>query len=215
MGSMKPGPIGITDDSPGTNVTGVHQHFRRPGPIGMNLTDTASSAKLEKGKGLKNKRLEENKALLENKNVKAFLAAISAAEGGGYDFKYGAVKGKKDDKWRFSDFSTHPGAGFNGKITAAGLYQINRDTWKEMGGKMGLSDFSPMTQDLIAVEILRTIGAIDNIESGDVSSALSHASRRWSSLPQGAGMAGRYPPQPYMNYDDFVGTYKTNGGSTK
>jgi hypothetical protein len=43
----------------------------------------------------KHTRLEENQAYLAHPNVAAFLKAIAEAEGGGYDFKYGAVKGKR------------------------------------------------------------------------------------------------------------------------
>jgi muramidase (phage lysozyme) len=160
------------------------------------------------------KRLAENKEYLKNANVKAFIGAIATAEGGDYNLKFGGVKGKKNDKWKFSDFSTHPGPGSDGKTTAAGMYQINRDTWKEMGGKMGLTDFSPETQDLIAVEILRTIGVLDDIIAGNIEPALSAASRRWAALPAGKGKAGRYD-QPYTEYDDFEAAYKSNGGTLK
>jgi len=159
-------------------------------------------------------RLEENKEYLKNKNVKAFISSIAKAEGGDYDLKYGGVKGKKNDPWKFSDYTTHPGAGSDGKTTAAGMYQINNGTWAEMGGKMGLSDFSPDTQDLLAVEILRTVGVIDKIVDGNIDPALSAASRRWAALPQGPNLPGRYK-QPYMKYDDFVSNYKAAGGEEK
>ena len=107
----------------------------------------------------------------------AFLKAIGEAEGGGYDFKYGAVKGKRNDPWRFTDTSTHPGPGFGGKTTAAGMYQITIDTWRDHGGKMGLTDFTPTTQDLIAVEMLRSLGVIDNIEAGDIAGAMPQAAK--------------------------------------
>lgn len=175
----------------------------------------STEAKVVRIKLAKNKRLEENKEYLKNKNVKAFIASIATAEGGDYNLKYGGVKGKKNDKWQFSDFSTHPGAGSDGKTTAAGMYQINQGTWKEMGAKMDLSDFSPSTQDLLAVEILRTIGVIDSIVGGDISTGLSAASRRWAALPEGAGKTGRYSPQPYMKYEDFEASYKNGGGSHK
>lgn len=158
------------------------------------------------------RRREENRVLLGHPNMQAFLKAIGRAEGGAYDFKYGAVAGKRADPWRFSDFSTHPGAGRGGKVTAAGLYQITRPTWREMAARMGLSDFSPATQDLVAVEILRTIGADDDILQGDLAAALGKASRRWSSLPQGKGLSGRYPPQPSVAFEDFAGHYRSAGG---
>jgi muramidase (phage lysozyme) len=79
-------------------------------------------------------RLAENQDYLTNANVQAFLKAIADAEGGGYDFKYGAVKGKRNDPWRFTDTSTHPGAGSDGVTTAAGMYQINKATWQDQHG---------------------------------------------------------------------------------
>lgn len=160
-------------------------------------------------------RLEENQALLAYTNVAAFLKAISAAEGGGYDFKYGAVKGKRNDPWRFSDYSTHPGPGAGGRTTAAGMYQITVDTWRQHSGKMGLTDFSPTTQDLMAVEILRSIGVIEKIKAGDVAGAMRPAAMKWAALPTGPGLGNYYPAQPYMNYEDFLASYRAAGGTGK
>ncbi|WP_152681607.1 glycoside hydrolase family 24 protein [Chromobacterium subtsugae] len=159
-------------------------------------------------------RKEQNEEYLKNPNVSAFLKAIAAAEGGGYDFKFGAVKGKKNDPWRFTDYSTHPGVGKDGKTTAAGMYQINTVTWKEMGGNMGLKDFSPHTQDLMAVEIFRAQKAIGDIVDGNIEAGLSKCSHRWAALPKGKGQTGRYN-QPYMEYDDFEAAFKANGGTVK
>jgi len=159
-------------------------------------------------------RKAQNETYLANPNVAAFLKAIAQAEGGGYDFMYGAIKGKKNDKWRFNDYSRHPGPGYDGKTSAAGMYQINLATWKDMGGRMGLTDFSPHTQDLIAVEIFRVEKAIGSIVDGDLETALSRCSGRWAALPQGKGKPGRYK-QPYAKYEDFVGYYTSNGGKVK
>lgn len=158
-------------------------------------------------------RLLENRALLGHPNMQAFLKAIALAEGGGYDFRYGAVRGRRNDPWRFSDYATHPGAGRGGKVTAAGMYQITRPTWREMSARMGLTDFSPETQDLAAVEILRAIGADADILRGDLGAALDKASRRWSSLPRGKGLPGRYPAQPSVAYAAFEAHYRTAGGT--
>jgi hypothetical protein len=43
----------------------------------------------------KQKRLAENREYLKNSNVRAYLAAIAAAEGGDYDLMYGGVLGKE------------------------------------------------------------------------------------------------------------------------
>ena len=158
--------------------------------------------------------LHEDQASLATPNVRAFIRAIAMAEGGDYNLKFGGVKGRKNDPWSFSDYSTHPGAGKGGSITAAGMYQINEGTWRESGGKIGLHDFSPGTQDLLAVEILRELHVIQAIKEGDLATALSAASRRWAALPQGPGLGNRYPPQPFKSYDEFLACYKENGGTT-
>ncbi len=160
-------------------------------------------------------RLAENRAYLKDPNVNAYLKAIAEAEGGGYDFKYGAVKGKRNDPWRFTNTATHPGAGAGGSTTAAGMYQITIDTWRQHGGKMGLTDFTPETQDLIAVEMLRSIGVIDKIKAGDIAGAMPQAARKWAALPEGPGLANHYPPQPYVDYETFLASYKTAGGMSR
>jgi len=161
-------------------------------------------------------RMEENDEYLKNSNISAFLKAIAEAEGGGYDFKFGAVKGKRNDPWRFTDTSTHPGAGCGGKSTAAGMYQVTIDTWRDHGGKkMGLTDFTPKTQDLIAVDLLRHLGIIDKIKAGDIAGAMPKAAGRWSALPEGPGRKNHYPDQPYVGYEKFLEIYKAAGGTGK
>ncbi|RZA36285.1 MAG: paar repeat-containing protein [Lysobacteraceae bacterium] len=140
------------------------------------------------------------------------MKAIAAAEGGGYDFKYGALKGRLDDRWRFTDMSTHPGAGIDGKSTAAGMYQITRPTWQHHGAKLGLRDFSPSTQDLIAVEILRSLGVIDLIKAGDIAAVMPKVARIWAALPTGPGQANHYPPQRYVKFETFRSSYLSAGG---
>lgn len=163
----------------------------------------------------KKTRLEENEEYLANANVAAFLKAVSEAEGGGYDFKYGAVKGKRNDPWRFTDTATHPGAGYGGKTTAAGMYQITVDTWHQHGGAMGLTDFTPKTQDLTAIEILRSCGVIDKIKEGDIAGAMPQSAKKWAALPKGPGLGNHWPPQPYVSYENFLATYKAAGGTVR
>ena len=212
-GSRIPGPLGtsgLTQDlNDGTMIRALSP---LPGPIGIPLPPVGT--KVDKAADAAQARLNQNKEYLQNDNIKAFISAIAAAEGGDYNLKFGGVKGKKNDKWQFSDYKTHPGTGSDGKTTAAGMYQINKSTWKEMGDRMGLSDFSPATQDLLAVEILRSIHVIDCIVEGDINTALKAASRRWAALPQGPNEGGRYD-QSYMDYDEFITTYKRRGGSVK
>lgn len=116
-------------------------------------------------------RIEENRAYLKNANVKAFLVMIGQSEGGDYHAKYGWYPGNTE--WTFTDESTHPGFGYKHKSTASGLYQINKACWQEHGVKaQGLTDFSPATQDLIAVETLRYRKAMDDVVAGNLASAI-------------------------------------------
>ena len=174
-----------------------------------------AEAKLVRIKRNKEQRQAEIREPLKNANIQAFLKAIADAEGGGYDFKYGAVKGKKNDRWRFTDYSTHPGPGSGGVTTASGMYQINKMTWQDHGERrMGLTDFTPETQDLIAVSMLQGLGVIDKIKDGDIEAGVSQASKQWAALPEGRGKAGRHN-QPYVAFERFEAAYKAAGGTTK
>ena len=160
-------------------------------------------------------RLEANRELLKNENIKAFLAAVAAAEGGEYDFKFGATKGRKNDPWRFTDFSTHPGPGCDGKTTAAGRYQIKKKTWKAHASGMGLTDFSPDTQDLIAVDLLVQQKAIEAVKVGDLETSLKRVSTIWAALPEGKGLTGHYDGQPHVTYEQFAAAFAAAGGKVK
>lgn len=174
-----------------------------------------ADAKVIRVKMKQSTRLAENEELLGDRNVAAFIKAVALAEGGGYDFKYGAIKGKRNDPWRFTDYSTHPGPGKGGTTTAAGMYQINIATWRDHGAKMGLTDFTPRTQDLIAVEILRSIGVIEKIKAGDVAGAMPRAAVKWAALPKGPGLTSAHPDQPFTTYEEFFRNYQAAGGSGK
>ena len=146
-------------------------------------------------------RKAENEEFLKNANVKAFLFMIGKSEGGDYHALYGW---HHTTKWTFTDESTHPGAGKDGKTTAAGLYQINRACWTEMGQKaQGLTDFSPHTQDLIAVQNIRAHKAIDSIVEGDIKTAINLLkANQWVSFQ-------------VHSHGVLEGWYKTAGGAVK
>lgn len=146
------------------------------------------------------KRLEENQESLKNANVKAFLAMIAKSEGGDYHAKFGWRPGSS--KWTFTDEATHPGAGVDGVTTAAGLYQINLACWREHGIKsQGLKDFSPVTQDLIAIDNLRAHGALEPIVAGDIKTPIAKLkANQWTS----------FPVHPFENLEKW---YRAAGGT--
>lgn len=122
---------------------------------------------------------------LKNKNVQAFLALIRKYESAG---KYNVIYGGKT----FADYSTHPNirvpfrnpkTGRDDYSTAAGAYQIIYKTWLGVSALAGVSDFTPESQDAMAVWLLKGGGALTFIMSGDFNEALRRASGTWASLP--------------------------------
>ncbi|WP_371875104.1 PAAR domain-containing protein [Duganella vulcania] len=106
----------------------------------QNLSDVSSSgisAQQNAGEGLQEaetQAFDDRYILLDESSREPFRRVEYALKrANGYDFKYGAIKGKRNDPWRFADFSTHPGPGYDGVTTAAGMYQINKQTWQDHG----------------------------------------------------------------------------------
>jgi len=130
-------------------------------------------------------------ALLKNPYVRAMLGTIAEAEGGGYNTLYGGAT--------FSGYSQFPGSGGH---TPSGRYQVTKASYEFYGRNMlGVTDFSPHTQDLIAVQQLIMNGAMKHLLLGDFDGALDGASQTWASLPQGPNKGNRHRRQPYMTYE--------------
>lgn len=70
--------------------------------------------------------------------------------------------------------------------TAAGRYQILKRYFDFYKKKLGLPDFSPDSQDKIALEMIRECGALDDIDAGRFDQAVEKCRSRWASFP-GAG----------------------------
>jgi len=124
--------------------------------------------------------------------IAALLAVIRKFESNDqYNILYGGGT--------FFDYSHHPDVlvpinlpGYEGKYsTAAGAYQINFPTYNEFAPQIGVTDFSPATQDALAIAILNACGAIDALANNDIESAFTAASSRWASLP--GSRAGQHP----------------------
>ena len=45
--------------------------------------------------------------------------------------------------------------------------------------------------------------------------AMSKAALKWAALPEGPGLANHYPPQPYVEYSEFLASYRAAGGTGK
>ena len=112
-------------------------------------------------------------------NVKKFLDFLGRAEGADYNT---IVGGKQ-----FTDFRAHPRViGLTtkeGTSTAAGKYQIVGSTYDEIAPKLGIRDFTPDSQDRIAIELIRRKGALEDVRNGNFDAAIGKLGNIWASLP--------------------------------
>lgn len=134
--------------------------------------------------------------------AKALLDTIAGSESPGYDVRYG---GKK-----ITDYSQFPAGGAtitsgpNQGLTssASGRYQFIRSTWNQQATKLGLTDFSPESQDAAAWDLAQTAYSRrykgrdleQDIQNPHLYSNIARAlSGEWSSLPGGieTNRAGR------------------------
>jgi muramidase (phage lysozyme) len=113
----------------------------------------------------------------------AFLSTIAYAEGTGeiYNYTFGFQT--------FSSYADHPRRLVcnNGYCSdAAGRYQFLSTTWDAVDSALGLPDFSPSSQDLGALYLIRNRGVynLDAIDTySEFSSAIYALNREWASLP--------------------------------
>ena len=93
------------------------------------------------------------------------------------------------------DFSKHPRIINcikleNGKDLCSyvfGAYQFLSTTWGEKAKKLGLTDISPKSQDIAAIDLLTDVNAIALIEKDDIEGAVVQSSIKWASLPKEGG----------------------------
>lgn len=146
-------------------------------------------------------------------NLSAFLDTIAFSEGTdkpgqptkdrGYDVIVGGGL--------FSGYSDHPRKlvelpKLGIKSTAAGRYQILARYYDAYKKQLKLPDFSPASQDKIAIQLIKECKALDDVNAGRIASALHKCRSRWASLP-GAGYG-----QHEHTIDRLIGIYQTKGG---
>ncbi|MEH2024092.1 glycoside hydrolase family 24 protein [Nostoc sp.] len=119
--------------------------------------------------------------------LSAFLATIRWAETGTSEVE---SYRKLVFNGTFNNFSTHPlkkqCAPINGKnicSTAAGAYQMLDKSWYDIQPKLNLKDFSPASQDKMAIEYIRRNNALSDIEAGRFDTAVCKVGRIWASFP--------------------------------
>jgi muramidase (phage lysozyme) len=128
-------------------------------------------------------QLETN---LKHPNVEAFLSLIAHSEGATYNSLLNGPHGQQNT---FDDYSRYPGYD-HPKGSASGRYQILRKTYDDLSPRLGVRDFSPHTQDLLAAQLLTQKGAMQPLLKGDLDAVLAAAAPTWRSLPSGRDQPG-------------------------
>ena len=129
-------------------------------------------------------------------NRKAFLDMIAFSEIGpdllkksdnGYNVIVGSTARNPN---LFYSYKDHPrqlvklGPGL--LSTAAGRYQLLARYFDIYKNLLHLPDFSPSSQDAIAIQQIHECRALDDVDNGNFNEAVRKVSRIWASLP-GAG----------------------------
>lgn len=144
---------------------------------------------------------------VNNPNVQAFLRVIRFAEGTAGPNGYRTMfTGKLFD----NGFADHPRVNnCAGTLcsTAAGAYQFLAKTWDEVAFRLQLPDFSPESQDIAAVELIRRRGALNDVIAGNFESAIQKVNKEWASMP------GSPYGQPTKTIAELKSVYQNNGGS--
>ena len=150
-----------------------------------------------------------------NNQRKAFLDMLAWSEGTdngrqktrnhGYDVIVGGEL--------FTDYSDHPRQTCHAKPKT----QINRRRtlpasfhwWDAYRKQLGLKDFSPKSQDAVALQQIKERSALPMIDRGDIRQAIDRCSNIWASLP-GAGY-GQFEHKA----DSLIAKFKEAGGTVR
>lgn len=92
---------------------------------------------------------------------------------------------------------------------AAGRYQQMLKDWPHYKAQLRLKDFSPESQDQVAIQHIKECRAMPDVLAGRVVEAIAKCRNIWASLP-GAGYG-----QPEHKLENLLDAYKRAGGVTQ
>lgn len=150
--------------------------------------------------------------------LRAFLDTIAFSEGtsispitknNGYDVIVTGIHGPSI----LTDYTDHPYAhggavevrpGLNS--TAAGRYQVLAHYFEVYKKQLGLPDFSPASQDAVAIQQISERNAIHLIEQGNIAVAITACANIWASFPGNSyGQGGHSLTTLGAKYQTFLG----------
>lgn len=147
-------------------------------------------------------------------NLRAFLDMLSVSEGtkGIGDDGYNVLVGSTvSQPILFGSYKDHPRIRVQLNETlissAAGRYQILARYFDAYRKSLSLPDFSPASQDRIAIQLINECHAYDYILAGHLEIAIGKCKSRWASLP-GAGYG-----QWEHSFADLRTIYLDQGGT--
>lgn len=149
--------------------------------------------------------------------IKAFLDTIAFSEGtstspvtrnNGYDVIVTGVDGPHV----FTDYTDHPFA-HGGSVavkhglisTAAGRYQLLAHYWNDYRFKLHLANYSPESQDVVALQQMKERDAFQPLLMGNVPNAITACSNIWASFPGNKyGQGGHSMTILLAKYEGFL-----------
>lgn len=147
-------------------------------------------------------------------NQKAFLDMIAFSEIGtdllavsdnGYNVIVGSTPGHPI---LFQSYADHPNVYIKAaNSTAAGRYQLIHRYWPAYKSLLNLPDYSPESQDAVALQQIKECKAIDLIDSGWIEQAIGRCAHIWASFP------GANYNQHENTLSSLIGAYTAAGGT--
>ena len=151
--------------------------------------------------------------------LKAFLDLIAYSEGtstspvtknDGYDVVVSGVNGSAV----FTDYAKHPFEDGGSVLvrrdpplysSAAGRYQLLARYWRVYKTQLKLPDYSPPSQDAVAIQQIKERRALALIEADDVTGAIAACASVWASFPgNDYGQGGRALPDLVAKYHELL-----------
>lgn len=158
-------------------------------------------------------RVERAKSMLNNPYVRSALDMIARAEigndyrnNGGYDVMFGT-------RQRFGSFAAHPNQprpytnkhGQRKTSNDAGRYQISKKTYDYLVKRYGFTDFTPQTQDIMAIILMMENGSLNDIASGNIENTLLKLGKTWMSFY--TSQLGQKEHKNLRSREFLLGTY--------
>ena len=123
--------------------------------------------------------MSNRRAFLDTIAVSEIGAKLLAESDNGYNVLVGGAL--------FNSYADHPrilvNLGNGLKSTAAGRYQLLERYYDAYKAELGLPDFSPESQDAIALQQIKESNALDDIDAGNFDTAVARIAHIWASLP--------------------------------